>query len=84
MGAEVSPERITRALVKVRPSVYRVEDGAGGPTITLLLTVSAAGRRNAAARIVAALGEHDLRLDADDPVGALAAEGSHVPVRSAG
>jgi hypothetical protein len=67
----------------VRRGAYRIEGGEPGPTVTLTLNVSTAGRRNAADRIVAELASPGLRLDADDPVGALAA-GEPLAVRPAG
>jgi hypothetical protein len=81
--ANVSVERVVSALRRVRRGAYRVDGGAPGPTVTLTLSVSAAGRRNAAERIVAELADHGMRLDAADPVGTLAG-GESLPVRSAG
>jgi hypothetical protein len=78
-----SVERVVSALRRVRPGAYRIEDGASGPTVTLTLNVSAAGRRNAAGRIVAELANHDLGLGTEDPVAALAG-GEPLPVRYAG
>lgn len=67
----VGPVVVTHALRRVRPSVYRIDEVAGRVTITLAVPVSAAGRRNAATRIVAALAGGGLALSGDDPITAL-------------
>lgn len=77
----VQPDEVTHALRRVRASVYRVERDADGARIALVLDVSAAGRRNAAATIVAALAEHNLEVVADDPVDALAVQRTGLPIR---
>lgn len=68
-------EVVRRALRSVRPSIYRVGYRDGSTTVALVLDVSAAGRRNAAARIVAALTDSGMGLVADDPIAALAEAG---------
>jgi hypothetical protein len=84
MPPDLSVEQVAAALRRVRPGAYRLEGGdETGPTLTLTLDVSAAGRRNAADRIASELAGHGLRLAGDDPVGALAA-GESLPVRHAG
>jgi hypothetical protein len=83
VATKVSVEQVVSALRTVRPGVYQVDGGTPGPTVTLLLNVSTAGRRNAASRIERALANGGLRLAADDPIGALT-DGGAVPVRHAG
>ncbi|WP_026453740.1 hypothetical protein [Saccharomonospora iraqiensis] len=83
MSIEVSPEEVARALRGVRPHVYRIDSDDDTTRITLVLRVSAAGRRNAAERVVAALAGDGLEPAADDPVEALVAEGNAVAVRRA-
>lgn len=72
MDTAVSVEVAAQALRRFRPSVYRigrVEDR----TNTLTVDASAAGRLNAAARIVTALTDGGIGVVADDPIDALAA-----------
>lgn len=80
---EVDHDEIAGALRRVRASVYRLTQDAGGTSIALVLDVSASGRRNAAARIVDELAAHGLRLEADDPVDALTASTDPLTVRRA-
>lgn len=77
----MSAEVVARALRTVRPSMYRIDSADGTTGITLVANVSAAGRRNAAARIVAALAGDGLTAVADDPVEALAVPGTRLVVR---
>ncbi|WP_043726836.1 hypothetical protein [Kutzneria sp. 744] len=81
MSADVSAEVVACALRRVRPTAYRIERSNGVTTITLVVNVSAAGRRNAAARIVAALADSGLELTDDDPIQALAGDRSPLVVR---
>jgi ribosomal protein S7 len=83
MGEDVPVEVVTQALRRVRPSVYQMDHRAGRTTITLTVNASTAGRRNAAARIVAALAAGGLALVADDPIARLTDEGGHLVVRRA-
>ena len=83
----VPPERIAFALRRMRREQYRVDvvtagnDGTDGTRLALLMRASAAGRRNAAEHVVTWLAEQGLRLDAEDPVAALADRAEAVPVR---
>lgn len=71
MDAAVSVEMAAQALRRIRPSAYRISRVDNRTTITLTVDASAAGRRNAAARIVTALTEGGIGLVADDPIDAL-------------
>lgn len=73
---------VTRALRRVRPSVYRLGGTPDSPTLLLTVAASAGGRRNAADRVVAALADGGFALDAGDPVGELAG-GTELAVRRA-
>jgi hypothetical protein len=81
---DVAVEVVTRALRRVRPGVYRVDHLTDRTTVTLTVSASAGGRRNAAARVISALTAGGLELIADDPVTALANEDRHLVVRHAG
>lgn len=65
------PGEVSRALRSVRPASYRIDSAPHGTTLALVMNSSAAGRRNAATRIVRLLAEHGLVLDVRDPVEAL-------------
>ena len=71
MEPTVPIEAATHALRRVRPSVYRLGRDAGRTTITLTVAASAAGRRNAATRVITALAAGGLDAIADDPIAAL-------------
>lgn len=72
MTGAVPVEAATRALRRVRPSVYWIEQAAGRTTIVLSVRASAAGRRNAAERVVSALAAGGIGFAAADPVDELA------------
>ncbi|PKV99894.1 hypothetical protein ATK30_0887 [Amycolatopsis echigonensis] len=72
MAATVQVEIVVRALRRIRPSVYQISREADRTSITLTAVASAAGRRNAATRIVAALTDGGIAVVADDPIGELA------------
>ncbi|HET9118806.1 MAG TPA: hypothetical protein VFN75_12135 [Pseudonocardiaceae bacterium] len=86
MTAEVatSVDTMVHALRRVRPSVYRIDAEADRTTITLTVRASAAGRHNAAMRIVSALADGGVGLVADDPIDELARGASLVMVRQPG
>jgi hypothetical protein len=67
----VSSARVEYALRSTRAASYRVATEGGRVTLALVMSASESGRRNAAARIAGLLGEHGLRIEADDPVEAL-------------
>jgi hypothetical protein len=67
----VPVEAARYALRRVRPSVYRIDHAAGRTTIVLLVRAGAAGRRNAAERIVSALAAGGVGWAAADPVDVL-------------
>lgn len=71
-GEAVSADEVGHALRRLRREQYRIDTAPDGTRLTLLMSASPAGRRNAADRAVAALAAHGLGLDADDPVLALA------------
>jgi nitrite reductase (NO-forming) len=71
MNMSVPVEAAAHALRRVRPSVYRLGQ-AERTTITLTVNASAAGRRNSATRVVAALTDSGIDLLSDDPVSELA------------
>lgn len=52
----------------MRAGTYRIEETPEGVTVTLVMAVSPAGRRNAAERLVRSLAEYNLTLDTADPV----------------
>lgn len=81
---DTSVDTVVHALRRVRPSVYRVDAEADRTTITLTVRASAAGRHNAATRIVSALTDGGIGLVADDPTGELAGGASLVIVRQPG
>lgn len=81
MDTTVPVEIVARALRRIRPSVYRISRKMDQTTISLTVRASAAGRRNAAARIVAALTDGGITVLADDPIGELARGASLVLTR---
>lgn len=81
---EVSIERVTRALRRIRRDRLRLETVGGDTYVTLVMQASAAARVNAATHVVDALVAAGLRVDSVDPVGDLATPGAAVVVREAG
>ncbi|WP_094861334.1 hypothetical protein [Amycolatopsis antarctica] len=76
----VTPGEIAHALRRVRPSVYRIGEGAD-PTLALVMNAGPAGRRNAAAKIAGLLAEHGLTLGTGDDIAALTEDDGALPVR---
>jgi len=71
---------IAFALRRMRREQYRVDPEPDGARLALRMQASPAGRRNAAEHAVAWLAERGLRLDAADPVTALAEHGEALRV----
>ncbi|MGO1052396.1 hypothetical protein [Crossiella sp. CA198] len=64
-------ELVQHALRAMRAGTFRVDTIPGGVTVSLVMAVSPAGRRNAAERLTRSLAEYNLTLDAPDPITAL-------------
>ncbi|MFB9907077.1 hypothetical protein [Allokutzneria oryzae] len=76
MTERIHPDRVRYALRSVRAAAYRIEVAEAGTTLALVMTASAAGRRNAAEKIVGLLGAAGLRVVAEEPARALTEGGN--------
>lgn len=75
-----APEQVAHALRRMRAQCYRIDTGAAGTTVALVMRASLPGRRNAAERLVALLARAGLCVLADDPVEQLTASHEPLPV----
>ncbi|WHT15853.1 hypothetical protein N8J89_22235 [Crossiella sp. CA-258035] len=64
-------ELVQHALRAMRAGTYRLESTPDGVTVSLVMAVSPAGRRNAAERLLRSLAEYNLTVAAPDPLTAL-------------